>query len=150
MAVKSGELDAYGMKVPVPAWIAASLEVNEGRDRSDHANHDATSADAPAAGRASLNYSNAAGTLFLVPRVPARGGVVRARRLMCREDYRQADGIKSSRPAKDIARSTMSLWPTRHGSQPYPRISPTGRTTGETGSRSGVSSVPRSLLAPPS
>ena len=31
-AVKSGERDSDGMRVPLPAWIAASLEVNEGRD----------------------------------------------------------------------------------------------------------------------
>jgi hypothetical protein len=32
MAVKSGVRDSDGMRVPLPAWIAASLEVNEGRD----------------------------------------------------------------------------------------------------------------------
>ena len=31
-AVKSRERDSDGMRVPLPAWIAASLEVNEGRD----------------------------------------------------------------------------------------------------------------------
>ncbi len=70
------------------------------------------------------------------------------RRPMCREDYRQADGTEPAR--KDIARRTMPLWPTRHGSQPYPRISPTGRTTGETGSRSGASSALRSSVVPQS
>ena len=32
MALKAEETDVYGTRVPLPAWIAASLQVNEGRD----------------------------------------------------------------------------------------------------------------------
>ena len=32
MTIRSRELDADGTRVPLPAWIAASLEVKEGRD----------------------------------------------------------------------------------------------------------------------